>query len=241
MLGTVDPVDVRHPAGGDDHQLRLLGEHVLRLGVAVEMHDGAEALDLRRQPLDDAEQVLAPGSPRREHDLPARLAGGLEDDDLVPAKRRDPGRLQPGRPRPHHDHLPLRTGAGLHHVRHRPLASRRGVVQAQRVAPDIDAVDAVAGTDAGSNPLLLAPHHLRDDVGVRHVGTGHRHHVDQALAHAVLGRREIRDAGGVKDGEPGLAFHLAPRCARTARAGRPCSGWPSRARARPRPAPRSRS
>ena len=43
--------------------------------------------------------------------------------------------------------------------------------------------------------------------GVRHVATGHRHHVDQALAHAVLGRREIRDAGGVKDGEPGLAFH----------------------------------
>ena len=93
-------------------------------------------------------------------------------------------------------------------MRHRPLAPRRGVVQAQRVAADVDAIEAVAGTDAGADPLLLAPHHLRDDVRVRHVGAGHRHHVEETLAHAVLGRREIRDARCVKDREPGLALHV---------------------------------
>ena len=40
------------------------------------------------------------------------------------------------------------------------------------------------------------------------MGARHRHHVDETLAHAVLRRREIRDAGGVKDREPGLALHL---------------------------------
>ena len=80
-------------------------------------------------------------------------------------------------------------------------------MQAQRVASDVDAVDAVAGADAGADPLLLAPHHLRDDVRVRHVGAGHRHHVDEPLAHAVLRGREVHDAGGVKHRDPGLALH----------------------------------
>ena len=144
---------------------------------------------------------------RREHDLPPRFARRLEDDDLVAAQRRYPGRLEPCRACSHHHHLPPRSDARPDHVRHRPLAAGRRVVEAEGVASDVDPVDAVAGADAGSDPLLLAAHHLRRDVRVGHVGAGHRHHVDEALAHAVLRRREVHDAGRVKDGEPGLALH----------------------------------
>ena len=181
--------------------------HVLGLGVAVDAQRDAEALDLGREPLRDAEQILAPRRPRREHDLPARFARRLEHDDLVTTQRRDPRRFQAGRPRPHHHDLAARTGPGLDHVRHRPLAPRRGVVQAERIPTDVDAIEAVAGADAGADPVLLAPHHLRDDVRVRHVGARHGHHVDVTFAHAVLRRRKVRDPGGVEDGEPGLALH----------------------------------
>ena len=81
-------------------------------------------------------------------------------------------------------------------------------MQTQRIAADVDAIEAVAGADAGTDPILFAPNHLRDDVRVRDVSAGHRHHVEKPLAHAVLRRREVRDSSGVEDRQSGRALHL---------------------------------
>ena len=105
-------LEVRHAAGRDDDDVGLKREHVLGARVNVEAKGDAEALAFVDPPIDDA-QNLAPALQRgREQDLPARLGGGLEDDDFVSALARDARRLEPARPRADHDHLSLGPSEG---------------------------------------------------------------------------------------------------------------------------------
>ena len=208
MLAALNPFRIRHSSGSDHHDVRRFGQNVLRFGVSVEMHGRAQTIDLRRQPLGNPEQVLAPCRPRRQHDLAAGLPGSLEDRYLMPAQRRDASGLQPRRPGSHDHDLVGRTRAAFDDMRHRPFAPGRGIVQAERIAAGIDAVKAIAGPDAGADALLLAAQHLGCDMGVGHMGASHRHHVHEPLAHAVFRRRQVRDAGGVEHRKSGLALHL---------------------------------
>jgi hypothetical protein len=65
-------------------------------------------------------------------------------------------------------------------MRDRRLAAGGGIVDAQRLAAFIDAVEAIGGADAGPYPVLFAGHHLGGDVRVGDVGACHADHVELA-------------------------------------------------------------
>jgi len=119
----------------------------------------------------------------------------------VAALGADAGGFQPGRAGADDDHLArhLRLGDD---VRHGRLAARRRVLQAQRVAADIDAVDAVAGTDALADIVVAAFHQLLDQMRVGDMGAGHGDHVDMALGDGAGAGGQIRHALGVEDRRP---------------------------------------
>ena len=90
-------------------------------------------------------------------------------------------------------------------MRHGLLAAGGGVLDAQRVAADIDAVDAIAGADALADVVDAAFHQLRDDMRVGDVGAGHGDHVDMALGDRAVGGVQVGDALGVEH------RHVRPR------------------------------
>ncbi len=100
--------------------------------------------------------LLAPGRLGREIDLAAQPVGGLEQDHLVAAQRRDPGRLHPADAAADHHDLAPRARPPRHDVRHGRLAPGGRVVDAERVLALVDPVDAVAHADAGPDAMLLA-------------------------------------------------------------------------------------
>ena len=91
-------------------------------------------------------------------------------------------------------------------MRHGRLAAGRGVLDAERVAAGIDAVDAVAGADALADVVDPAFHQLADEVRVGDVGAGHGDHVDMAFGHRAAGGVEVGDALGVEDRDVDLAL-----------------------------------
>ena len=82
-------------------------------------------------------------------------------------------------------------------------------MDAQRLIALVDAVDAVAGADAGADQVLLPGDDLADDVGVGDQRPGHADHVELALRDGVAGRRHVVDAGGVEDGDACRGADLA--------------------------------
>ena len=143
-----------------------------------------------------------------EADLAAGVVGGLEDDDRVAALGGDARRLEAGGAGADDDDAARACGRG-DGVRLLELAARRGVVQAERHAALVDAVEAVVGADAGADALLLAAQDLRDDVRVGHVGAGHADHVELAAGDGVAGGGDVLDLRGVEGREAGRRADLA--------------------------------
>ena len=77
------------------------------------------------------------------------------------------------------------------------LAPGRRVVDALGVAGLVDLVQAVAGPDAGPDPILVARLDFRDDVRVSDVGAGHPDKVEQPVADGVAGGGDIVYPAGV--------------------------------------------
>jgi hypothetical protein len=111
----------------------------------------------------------------------------------------DASPLQARRPRAHDDHPPPRAGRRLDHVRDRRLAPGRRVLDAQRIEPQVQPVDAIRSADACPDAIGLASLELADDVRVGHVRPHHPDHVDEALADRVAGGGDVRDPVRVED------------------------------------------
>ncbi len=62
-------------------------------------------------------------------------------------------------------------------MRHRCLAARRGIVDAQRFAALVDAVEAVGRAHAGPYAMFLPRRDLARDMRVGDVRPGHADHV----------------------------------------------------------------
>jgi hypothetical protein len=203
-----DPVGVRQAARRDD-DVRRPGEHVLGGSVDVEAEGDAVAGALRHAPVDDADH-LAPGwGAGGEADLAARPVGRLEDGDGMAAGRGDARRLQAGGAgADHRDAQALRRPPG-DDVRHRRLAAGGGVVDAERGAAGVDAVEAIGGADAGADAVLLAGEDPGDDVRVGDVRAGHADHVELARGDGVAGGGDVGDARGVEHREAGRAADLS--------------------------------
>ena len=148
------------------------------------MYGDTEPLQLVPPPVHNADEVLSPARASRDQHLPAEPVGRLEEHNLMAPLGTDPRRFEPGGPAADHDDLPRLPGAG-HDVADRAFPPGRRVVQAGGSVLRL----AVAGADAGADPVLLAAAAiLRDDVRVGDVGAGHPDHVEQALARSRAGR-----------------------------------------------------
>src|SRR5262249_13829130 len=135
-------------------------------------------LTLGHAPVGNAENLAPARELRCEAELPARLGRGLEDDDLMTALDGDPSRLEPGRAGTHHHDLALGARRGRDHMRHRRLAAGGGVVGAERLAAEVDSVDAVTHADARPDLALTTLCDLAGDVGVGDMGSRHADHIE---------------------------------------------------------------
>src|SRR5581483_9472102 len=111
---------------------------------------------LLEAPIDDAEDFAAARELCGEAHLPTRLAGRFENDDLVSARGGDPRRFETGRAGADDNNLAASHRCWGDDVRHARFPPGRGIVDAERVETDIDAVDAVAHADAGADVALAA-------------------------------------------------------------------------------------
>jgi hypothetical protein len=117
----------------------------------------------------------------------------------MPAFGRDARRFQAGRARSDH-HDTARLGSAGNDVRHRFLAARGRVVQAQCLAPHVDAIEAVRGADARPNLGFATLFDLAHEVRVGDVGSGHANQVDLAFGDGIASRRNVVDLRGVQHG-----------------------------------------
>ena len=147
------------------------------VGVGVDAHVDTQPGQFAVAPLDDAHQVLASRVARREPDLATGPRHRLEQHDVVPALGADPGRLQTAGTAAD-DHDTSATGGARDVVRHGLLAPGGRVVDAQRLARLIDAIEAVGRADARPDRVLDAELDLADEVRLGHLGAGHADHVD---------------------------------------------------------------
>ena len=134
---------------------------------------------------------------------------------MVPTSGRHPRHFQPGRAGADHDDLFRRPAAPADDVRDRRLAPGGGVVDAQRLAALIDAVEAIGGADAGADLVLAPLHHLLHDVRIGDVGARHAHHVELAGGDGMARRGDVGDARGMEGrefrGRPHLAGEIEMR------------------------------
>ena len=118
-------------------------------------------------------------------------------------------RLEPGRTRTHDDHPAGSVGA-LDDMRHRQLAAGGRVVDAQRLARLVDAVEAVGCAHAGADGVLGADLDLAHQMRLGHLGAGHADEVDQTLAHGVPCGGDVVDLRRVQHRHVGR--HLSEQC-----------------------------
>ncbi len=140
---------------------------------------------------------------------PPAWASGFQHRHRVAALGGDPRRLQPGRAGADHDDAAARAFGRRDDMRDRRLAPGGGVVDAERLAALVDAVEAVGGADAGPDLVLAALQHLADDVRLGEMGARHADHVELAGGDGMAGSGDVGDAGGMEDREAGRRAHLA--------------------------------
>src|SRR6185503_10145741 len=86
---------VRDASGGDDDQVRFLGEHVVGLGVGIEPDIDVVVFAFGQPPVDDADQIPPTWRRRGEPDLAARSVVRLQHNHPMPALAEHSGRLEP--------------------------------------------------------------------------------------------------------------------------------------------------
>ena len=124
----------RLPAGRDDDDIGAERRNRGGVGDDPETQVDAGVPAFGREPVDDPDEVGAAGRrPCGEHDLPAGLRRRLEQHHRMSALGGDPRRLEPGRTRADDDDPARRARRSRRQVRDRLLASRRRVLDAQRV------------------------------------------------------------------------------------------------------------
>ena len=120
--------------------------------------------------------------PRRQPDLPAGLATPPRAATTsCPRSAATRAASRPAGPAPTtttRRRGPAERGVTL---RDRLLAAGRRVVDAQRIEPEVEPVDAIRRPDARPDPVRLARLELAHDVRVGHVRPHHPDHVDQPL------------------------------------------------------------
>ena len=89
------------------------------------------------------------------------------------------------------------------------LSSRRRIVDAKRLVPLVDAVQAIGRPDAGSDFRLAALHDLLHDVRIGEMRPRHADHVELAGCYGVPSRRHVGDARGMEHRELGGRPHFA--------------------------------
>ena len=122
---------------------------------------------------------------------------------------RDTRRLQTTRPGAHDHHTLPRIGRG-NHMRHRKLAARGRVVDAQRFARLIDAVQTIGRPDTGPDIILAPRADLLHDHRIGHMRPRHADHIQQARRNGMPRGGDIGNARGVKRRHARLSPH-APR------------------------------
>ena len=200
---------LRQAAGGDDDDVGRQRQHVVLLGPDIVADVDAEPLEFGQPPVDDADQLLAARVLRGEPDLAAGLSSRFQHRHRMAALGGDARRLQPGGAGADHHDLPCRPVRLRIDMRDRRLAAGRGIVDAQRLAALIDAVEAVGRADARADLVLAALHHLLHDMRIGDVGARHADHVELAGGDGMPGGRDIRDARGMEDRELRRRPHLA--------------------------------
>ena len=115
----------------------------------------------------------------------------------MPARRAHARRLQSRRAGADDNDAFFNRGRG-DLVRHRFFAPGGGVVNAQRFAVFVNAVEAVAGADARADSLLFAALDFDDNHRIGDVRARHSNHIDLAFAHGVARRRRVDHARGMK-------------------------------------------
>ncbi len=144
--------------------------------------------------------------------------------DVMAALGGDTRRLQAAGTGADDHHLALGPSVFDDDVRHRRLAAGRRIVDAQRLAALVDAVEAIGGADAGADLVLAALHHLRHDVRIGDVGAGHADHVELAGGDGVARGGDVGDTRRVEDRELRRRPHLAGEVEMRRRTACPGSG-----------------
>ena len=161
-------------------------------------------------PVDDAKDLAPARELRREPQLAAGLGRRLEHHHLMAARRPRPvpprGRPGPAPTTTTLRFVPLEAATTCGIVASRPVG---GVVHAERLAAEIDAVDAVAHADAGPDLALAALRDLARDMRVGDVRAGHADHVELAGRDRVARGGDVLDARGVEHRELGRLADLA--------------------------------
>ena len=71
-------------------------------------------------------------------------------------------------------------------------------MNAQGFARLINAIKAIGRSNTGTDVVLAPLNDFLHDMWIRHVGTGHADHIQQAGVNRVTGRGHIRDFSGVE-------------------------------------------
>src|SRR5258708_25450808 len=120
---------------------------------------------------------------------------------------RHPRRLEPGRRRADDDNLVPLARRRRDMVRHRRLAPGRRVVDAERLAAEIDAIDAIARADAGADVLLASLCELARDMWIGDMGARHPDYVELAAGNGVTRRPDVLATARVEHRNPRAAAH----------------------------------
>ena len=195
----LDGFIARQAAGRNEDHIGFECEDVRCLRDRVVAHVDAKALALCHPPVDDADQLAATRQLGGEPDLSASLRCRLEKDDLVAAFGRHSRRFKPGGTRSDNSNPAPRPGGSRDDMRDRGFASGGRIVDAERLMPFIDAIEAVGGADTGPNLAFAALGDLPHDMRIGDMGARHPHHVELALGNGMTRRCHIVDARSMED------------------------------------------
>src|SRR5690606_23825316 len=143
---------VRHTASCHDHNIRVLGQHFIRLRVHPEPEVHVALFRLLVAPIDDADEIAPTVRARGDLHLAAVGRGSFEHDNVVTAHRAYSSRLEPRRAGADDDDLfDPRNSGRLDGLRKLALTPGRGIVNAHCGTRRVDPVKAGVRADAGAN------------------------------------------------------------------------------------------
>ena len=186
---------------GDHDDVRFHGGDLLVFEKGVVVDLTRHAFDLRQSPRDDGFELGTP-SLREQADLSSRVVCGFKERYGQALFQTDPRRFQPCRTRADDDDFSFVRALVLSQVlvvRHVLFASAGGVVDAQHVLSQVEAVDAIARAYAGSDLVFSFDLRKARDVRLGKVRARHADDVDFSFADGVACIGDRCDARGVQD------------------------------------------